>query len=862
MKLLHSATVFTLSAISALLPICAGAQDLRPPATPLVAINPNFSIWSRTTNLNDSTTKHWTGRDHALVSLIRIDGKTYRLMGAGPSGVPALPQLSVKVLPTRSIYDFENDAVHVTLTFTTPSLPDDLDVLARPVTYLTWDVKSHGGSHTVSLYDSTSSELSVNETNQQVVWKRETFGPLTALSVGTKDQTYLVPSGDDTRIDWGYAYAAANAQQSKSAIGGNIKLLTSFINDGSLPSSDDTRQPRAVADDQPVLAFTFDLGKVGSKPVSRHLSLAYDEIYSINFFRQKLQPFWRRNGATPSDLLQAAEKDYDSLTKRSADFDATMMADMTKVGGAKYAQVTALAYRQTLAGSGLAADPNKQPLIFPKENSSNGCIATVDIIYPAAPQFLLMGPTYAKALAAPAMLYSAASRWKFPFAPHDLGTYPKATGQVYGGGENSTNEGDMMPVEESGNLILLCDAIAKQEGNPDFASRFWPQLTKWEQYLEKYGLDPEDQLCTDDFMGHLAHNSNLAVKAILAIAAYGDLCRMRGDAASADKYQALAKADALHWTEAASDGDHSRLAFDKPNSWSQKYNLVWDKISGLNVFPADTAQKEIAYYKTQMKQYGLPLDSRTKLTKTDWEYWTATLADNQADFETITNPIYDYLYVTDQRLPLVDSYNTDDTPPNPAFRARPVVGGFFIKAISDPAIWKKWSAADTAKVGGWANVPEAPVIQPVIATSENTAQSWKYTTDRPSDDWNKAGFDDTSWKTGAAPFGKAGTSGIKMLGTSWLTDDIWIRRTVTLPAGPFTDLQFLVLHDDDVDIYVNGVLAATEGGANGSYQLLDTYAAAQALMTPGATVTIAAHIRQTGGDQSADLGLADVVPAK
>ncbi|MCW3061381.1 MAG: Glutaminase, partial [Capsulimonas sp.] len=263
-----------------------------------------------------------------------------------------------------------------------------------------------------------------------------------------------------------------------------------------------------------------------------------------------------------------------------------------------------------------------------------------------------------------------------------------------------------------------------------------------------------------------------------------------------------------------------------------------------------------------MKQYGLPLDSRTKLTKTDWEFWSATLADNQADFETITNPIYDFLYITDQRLPLVDSYNTDDTPPNPAFRARPVVGGFFIKAISDPTIWKKWSAADTFKASGWADVPPPPVITAVIPTSENTAQSWKYTTSRPSDDWNMTNFDDSSWQTGVAPFGKSGSSGIKTLGTSWLTDDIWMRRQVTLPAGPFKDLQFLLLHDDDAEVYVNGVPAVIDGGANGRYQPFEIDPAALALLTPGATVTISAHIRQTGGDQSADLGLADVSAAK
>src|SRR6201999_1808759 len=181
---------------------------------------------------------------------------------------------------------------------------------------------------------------------------------------------------------------------------------------------------------------------------------------------------------------------------------------------------------------------------------------------------------------------------------------------------------------------------------PGFASRWWPQLTRWEAYLEKYGEDPENQLCTDDFMGHLAHNANLSIKAILGLAAYGDMCRMRGDNAGYQKYHDLAKADAEHWLKVAAEGDHSRLAFDKPNTWSQKYNLVWDKILGLNVFPPQVAQTEVAYYKTVMQPYGVPLDSRTHGTKTDWSIWSATMADNQADFETIVSPIYDYLNAT------------------------------------------------------------------------------------------------------------------------------------------------------------------------------------------------------------------------
>ncbi len=454
--------------------------------------------------------------------------------------------------------------------------------------------------------------------------------------------------------------------------------------------------------------------------VSRHLTIAYDEIYAIKFLGQKLRPYWRRDGAGPADLLQLAERDYAALTGRCEAFDRELMADLTAAGGVRYARMAALAYRQTLAGCGLAADANKQPMIFPKENSSNGCVATVDVIYPAAPQFLLMGPTYAKALVAPAIVYSTSPRWKFPFAPHDVGTYPQANGQVYGGGEESKNEADMMPVEESANLILLCDAIARMDGNPGFASKWWPQLTRWEAYLEKYGEDPENQLCTDDFMGHLAHNANLSVKAILAIAAYGELCRMRGDAASGAKFLALARDNARHWMKMAGDGDHYRIAFDKPNTWSQKYNLIWDKLLGLDVFPPEVARQEVAYYKKMSRRYGVPLDSRTRLTKTDWCLWSATLAGDRADFEAIVSPIYDYLNDTTARLPFVDSYVTDN-PASDGMRARPVIGGVFIKMLEDPATWKKWAGRDRLKLDDYAPAPTPPKVTELVPASAAAA---------------------------------------------------------------------------------------------------------------------------------------------
>ena len=664
----------------------------RPPSVPIVACDPYFSIWSPADKLTDTDTVHWTGKRQPIRSVLRIDGKDYRIMGAGAPAEQVLEQKGLTVLPTRTLYTFEGAGVALTLTFMTAALPEDLMIYSRPVTYVSYELRSiDGQTHHVVVGLGAFAAIAVNNPQQEVVMSIPTIDDsLRVVRVGSRDQPVLGRKGDDLRIDWGYFYLAAPSAQP-------AKVYTQPKLGGGGEGSETAHTAEGA-----VVSIQFDGVEVSSQPVTRWLILAYDDEYSIQYFKRNLRPYWRRNGDDAVALLKKAAMEYESLKLRCAKFDTDMMSALAKAGGENYARICALAYRQCYAANKVVADANGQPLMFPKENFSNGCIGTVDVIYPMAPQFLLFSPSLTKAMLVPIMDYAASPRWRWPFAPHDLGTYPLANGQVYGGGERT--ERDQMPVEETGNMLVLLSALAQVEGNADFCAKYWPVLEKWAEYLKAKGFDPENQLCTDDFAGHLAHNVNLSAKAICGLGAFGQLCKLRGEGAQAAEYGKLAKEFAARWVKEADDGDHFRLAFDKPGTWSQKYNLVWDRILGLELFPAAALRKEIDFYKTKQNAFGLPLDSRKDYTKLDWTLWTATLTQERADFTALLDPVYRFLNETPNRVPMTDWFDTK-TAKHVGFQARSVVGGVFLQMLYDRAAWKTWAGRDETRAGNWAPLP-------------------------------------------------------------------------------------------------------------------------------------------------------------
>ena len=584
-------------------------------------------------------------------------------------------QKSVDVLATSTYYTFTCGPVELDVVFTAPQLIDDLDLLSTPINYVSYRVRSlDKKTHDVQFYMETTPELAINESNQPTVARTLSKNGISYVEAGSIDQPICDRRGDLICADWGYAYLASTNGSGKSvSLGDYYGMKESFVKNGTLATTK-TKWTTRKEEDNPAMAYVHNLGSVSNSGKEGFMMLGYDDIYSIEYMYEKRMGYWKHDGkVTIFDAFEKLRDNYQAIMERCRAFDELIYDDAEKAGGKKYAEICSASYRQVISAHKLFTDKEGNLLWFSKENNSNGCVNTVDLTYPSAPLFLVYNPELQKAMMTSIFEYSASGRWNKPFPAHDLGTYPIANGQVYGGD---------MPIEEGGNMVILAAAISKIEGNADYVKKYWDLLTTWTNYLVEYGQDPENQLCTDDFAGHWAHNANLSVKAIMGVAGYSEMAHMLGLYDVAEKYAGIAKKMAVKWEEMANEGDHYRLAFDRENTWSQKYNMIWDKMWNLNLFPNNVIDKEVSYYLTKQNPYGLPLDSRKEYTKSDWIMWTAAMSSDLETFKKFIDPLYKYINETTSRVPISDWHHTDSGE-WVGFKARSVIGGYWMQVLMD-----------------------------------------------------------------------------------------------------------------------------------------------------------------------------------
>ena len=588
-----------------------------------------------------------------------------------PQGVQVAQQKSVDVMATSTYYTFTCGPVELDLVFTAPMVITDLDLISTPINYISYRVRStDGAAHDVQFYFATTPIMTVNEAFQAVDVELVNERGVDYVKAGSTAQNVLGRVGDLISIDWGYLYLPA--VNGKAVFAPTAITENTFVTTGGLPACADKVTNQSPANTT-TLAYCHDFGSVTTG--SSYMMIGYDEVKDIRYFGQDYPGYWARNGKTITEAFDDFRDNYDSNMRRAREQDQIIYDDALASANRQYAELLSGVYRQVLAAHKLFQDDGGRLLYFSKENNSNGCVNTVDLTYPSAPLFLMYNTDLQKGMMTSIFEYSKTRRWTKQFAAHDLGTYPHANGQVYGGD---------MPLEESGNMLTVAAMISKIDGNTDWVDTFWSICGQWVRYLVSNGQDPANQLCTDDFAGHWAHNANLAIKAIMGIAGYAEMAKMKGLNSTYEQYMQKAREMAAKWMEDADDGNHYRLAYDREGTWSQKYNLVWDKMWGLDLFPG-VAEKEITFYLNRQNTYGLPLDSRQLYTKSDWIMWTASMASNNRRFQSLANNVYKWANETVTRWPLSDWYYTD-SPKAVGFRARSVIGGFWMKVLMD-----KWA---------------------------------------------------------------------------------------------------------------------------------------------------------------------------
>ena len=635
-------------------------MNLRPSAIPLMTSDPFFSIWSMSDKLNEDVTHHWTGKRNPMSAAVCVDDKIYYLMGQmmcdgdrhSTGYYPVIEQTSVEVFPTRTIYCFENSVVRVRLTFTSPLLLNRLDILSRPVSYLEYNIEViDEKKHNIEFYFDMSTECSVNSYSAKTICRKSDY----SVYFGNVDQNVLSKSGDSVTIDWGYIHIS---EPDAYIINGTTKREGRIEN---------------LSFDTPYDTFeVYPYVAVKKKELSGVITIGYDDIQPIEYFGTKLDDYYKKYFSNFEEMFKASVEEYESIKQECIRFDNELMNEAEKVSS-KYQKIISLSYRQIIAAHKLVADEDGNDILLSKECHSNGCIGTLDITYPSAPIFLKYKPDFVISMLRPIVKYANSGAWKFDFAPHDVGCYPIANGQVYGLEDGKLRYDMQMPVEECGNMLICVAAAVKYGADRLFADENRDILRKWADYLVDKGYDSENQLCTDDFAGHLAHNCNLSIKAIMGIAAYGKLF-------NDEKYINIAKEYAKKWSIDAANGVATKLAFDVEDSWSLKYNIVWDKLLGINIFEDEIFEKEIKLYSSKMNKYGVPLDSRADYGKIDWLMWTTVMTDNLEYRDRVIDVIYDYINETPDRVPIGDWYYTSSARQQ-MFQNRSVLGGIFIPLI-------------------------------------------------------------------------------------------------------------------------------------------------------------------------------------
>ncbi len=660
-------------------------------AYPLFVKDTYFSIWADNEEINKHNPIYWVGNKKVMRAYIETDGKKLVFFGEGGN---ELVQTSIKTEGYSTVCLFESETLDLKVEFLSPLFIDDLEMLSRPVCYLRYEILPKKRIKQAKIvfeleeriaYDTTLDERRKERVHGAVL----AFEKFETAYVGLERQMLLSACNDSVGADWGYWYVS----------GDNCYI------------KEENNRKFAVGENY------FPSGFVTGEKTEGFFMLGFDDIIALNYFGRPLVGYYFRNGKTITDALEEAYLDAYQTFARAENYKSIYNQEWLS-HGENYAKLCHASLIQTLGAHKLAYDyQTGKTLFISREHSSAGCAGTLDVSYPSAPLFLRYNPELLRGMLEPIFAFAKTKVWENkPFAPHDVGMYPLCYGEFY----SLKNEGgkyvdgiacmpwdsdlrhvtlpkiyqvkkDMdyyamhraMPVEESSNILLLAYSAYLEDGKTELLQEYYQIMKGWADYLVENGKSPSSQLCTDDFCGRKDKNINLTIKAVLGLYAFAKICKTVGKDGSF--YEKTAKELASFVEMFCKEKPYMPATFaDEHDSYSLKYNLIFDIYFRSNLFSKETFAKEVECYRSRMQPYGVKLYSEMKVdsTKSDWMVWVACFSLDNSYREEIYTSIIRSMQDTKTRVPFSDWYGvTDAEPCECVFRARSVQGGLFMPLI-------------------------------------------------------------------------------------------------------------------------------------------------------------------------------------
>jgi hypothetical protein len=686
--------------------VTLGGAPVRPPSVPLAVRGPYLSTWLPATELTATTPQFWYGSARGFAGLAMIDGTVYAWAGqpeVNGTAVTAMTQTSLQVTATRSIFTLQAGGVELAAEWLSPVEPGDLRLQSAPLTLLTVSARAiDGASHSVQVYADITGEWASSQETGQIEWETTASASSQFWAVQLSSPAPLTEVNQ--MAQWGTAIWATPLQQELSYQSGYaVDVRNQFATAGSLT---DTSDPdfRAIDDDQPAFAFASDLGTVswGEKATEFVLGHVRTPVVSYGQNATPLIPLWTVYWPDWQAMTDDFLADARAARLRAAGLDRFIQDAATREAGLGYSAMCALALRQCYGGTELVIGPQGRPWLMGKEISSGGDVNTVDIFDQAFLAWLWIDPARVPLVMEPILAWCASPAWQDPaawsgipswedsqtmYCVHDLGTYPVAAGRVPGNGEQ-------MPIEEAAGMLIMAAAWARKVGPGaarPFLAQWQPLWTQWAQYLLTQVPTPATQLTTDDWVTEYltpTGSVNLGIKAIIGLAAAGQIAGILGDTANAQAWSQAATDNVEPWVTLSTDpsGQYLNLEQGAAGTWSTLYNAYYEQVIGVSLVPETVAAQQASFYLTQLTTYGMPLQSvgATDITKVAWlVFLPAWLRDYPLAAQMLSQDVA-YINDTPSLVPYGDRYHTITAIEVGSIKAHPTLGAVYALLAASP----------------------------------------------------------------------------------------------------------------------------------------------------------------------------------